>query len=398
MAARIRPGEDEDAEQLIALIGACWALYPGVRLDVDGEMPELRSLATYYARAGGALWVAEDGGTMLGMVATRPHDAGNSVAATAVAATGEPTAAIARSGSDTAIASGALTPVIARDEATRQSLAGSAPVPSAASKQCPAWEICRVYVRPSHHGSGLGHTLLDIAEAHAMGAGAARLVLWSDTRFDRAHRFYEKRSYVRAGAIRVLHDISNSLEFAYAKPVHGIEMLDAAAAASAERRLSDILIACVAGGAGVSFLPPLAPATARAFWQRTTTEIAAGTQILLCGWVDGVLAGTVTLHIGTPPNAPHRAEVQKLLVHPDARRHGLARALMQRVEQEAMRAGRSLLTLDTRAGHASERLYRATGWQAAGRIPGYALNADGTPGDTVFFWKKLEIASDANQR
>ena len=72
MAVRIRPGEDSDAEQLIGLIGACWAMYPGVRMDVDGEMPELRALATYCARAGGALWVAEDGGAVLGMAATRP--------------------------------------------------------------------------------------------------------------------------------------------------------------------------------------------------------------------------------------------------------------------------------------------------------------------------------------
>ena len=275
--------------------------------------------------------------------------------------------------------------------ATRPAAAGHGEAP----QQPSTWEVCRVYVHPSQHGSGLAHHLLDTAEAHAVAAGAARLVLWSDTRFDRAHRFYEKRSYVRSGPIRVLHDISNSLEFAYAKPVNGIEALDAAGAASAERRLADILIACVAGGAGVSFLPPLAPDTARAFWKRAATEIAAGTQVLLGGWVDGVLAGTVTLHIGTPPNAPHRAEVQKLLVHPDARRHGLARALMQRVELEAARAGRSLLTLDTRAGHAAERLYRAMGWQEGGRIPGYALNADGTPADTLFFWKTTSLAPSA---
>ena len=73
------------------------------------------------------------------------------------------------------------------------------------------------------------------------------------------------------------------------------------------------------------------------------------------------------------------AEVQKLLVHPAARRRGLARALMLRAQQEAARAGRNLLTLDTRAGDAAENLYRAMGWQEAGRIPGYALNADLTP-------------------
>jgi hypothetical protein len=53
-----------------------------------------------------------------------------------------------------------------------------------------------------------------------------------------------------------------------------------------------------------------------------------------------------------------------------------------------------MLTLDTRAGHAAERLYRAMGWQEGGRIPGYALNADGSPGDTVFFWKTLCPAAE----
>jgi GNAT superfamily N-acetyltransferase len=359
MPAQFRAGVDADADQLIALIGACWAQYPGIRMEVDGEMPELRTLASYYAGAGGALWVAEADGVVTGMVAVRPlHSAApDDGAAAAQAAT------------------------------TARQVATAARQAATAAGQTATWEICRVYVHPSQHGSGLGHVLLDTAEARAKAAGATRLVLWSDTRFDRAHRFYEKRSYVRSGPIRVLHDISRSLEFAYAKPANGIEVLDAAAAASAERRLSDILIACVAGGAGVSFLPPLAPETARAFWKRATTEVAAGNQILLCGWADGTLSGTVTLHIGTPPNAPHRAEVQKLLVHPEARRHGLARSLMQRAETEAARMGRSLLTLDTRAGHAAEYLYRDMGWQEAGCIPGYALTADGTPGDTVFFWK-----------
>ena len=166
----IRPGCDSDAEGCIAVIAACWAQYPGVHMDVDGEMPELRALATYYRDKGGALWTAELEGRVVGMVATRPHEAGT-------------------------------------------------------------WEICRVYVLPALHGSGLGHRLLDAAERHACAAGPTRLVLWSDTRFDRAHRFYEKRSYVRSGPIRVLDDISHSLEFGYAKPIAGIELLDAAAAA-----------------------------------------------------------------------------------------------------------------------------------------------------------------------
>jgi GNAT superfamily N-acetyltransferase len=322
----VRAGRDSDASGFIALIGDCWSQYPGIRLDVDGEMPELRALATYYTGKGGALWAAEADGRLAGMIATVPREA-----------------------------------------------------------DC--WEICRLYTLPSLHGTGLGHRLLDTAEAHALAAGAGRLVLWSDTRFDRAHRFYERRSFVRHGPIRVLHDISNSLEFAYAKPISGVEVLDAAAVASAERRLADILCACVEAGASVSYLPPLGADVARGFWRGMAADVAAGTRIVLAAWDEARLVGTVMLEFASSPNQPHRAEVQKLLVHPAIRRRGLGRSLMSRLESEALRAGKTLLTLDARADDAGEALYRAMGWHEAGRIPGFALNADRTPCDTIFFWK-----------
>jgi GNAT superfamily N-acetyltransferase len=305
-------------------------------MDVDAELPQYRALASYYADLGGALWAAEHNGQIVGMVATRPLPEG-------------------------------------------------------------AWEICQVYVMPPLHGSGLGHRLLDLAEAHAVSAGATQLVLWSDTRFDRAHRFYEKRSYVRSGPVRVLADISNSLEYGYAKPVNGIEVLDAAAAVSAIGRLSAILAACVEEGAGVSFLAPLAPEVARQFWQDTARDVAGGGKVLLAGWVDGELAGTVTLALAWPQNQQHRAEVTKLLVHPGGRRHGLARRLMARLELAALRAGRTLLTLDTRAGDPAEKLYRSMGWIEYGRIPGYAVQADGTFEATLFFWKQLGRVDLINQ-
>ena len=324
----IRPGRDSDADGFIALIGTCWSLYPGCRLDVDLELPELRGLASYFAGQGGALWAAEQNGRITGMIGVRPLDAG-------------------------------------------------------------AWEICKVYVAPDLHGTGLAHKLLDAAEAHAIAVGATQLVLWTDTRFDRAHRFYEKRSYVRAGPIRVLHDISNSLEFRYAKPINGIEALDAAGAIAAIPRLSAILTACVAEGAGVSFLPPLAPETARDFWRATARDVAAGHKILLAGWVNGVLSGTVTLVVAMPQNQPHRAEVAKMLVDPPARRVGLARRLMTRLEQAALSTSRPLLMLDTRAGSGGEGLYRAMDWTLLGVVPGHAINKDGGLDDTAFYWKQL---------
>ena len=328
-ALPLRPGRDEDADGFIRLIGDCWAEYPGCVMDVDGEVPELRALATYFAEAGGALWVAELAERVIGMAATRPMG------------------------------------------------------------QDAAFEICKVYVAKEARGSGLAHDLLRAAEAHARAAGAERLVLWTDTRFETAHRFYEKRGFVRQGPIRVLHDLSNSLEFRYVKPIAGlvVEALDAAGAASAERRLAEILIACVAAGASVSYLPPLAPEMARGFWQRVSSGVASGRRVLFAAWLDGALVGTVQLDLDMPQNQPHRAEVAKLLVHPTARRRGVARALMGHAEQVARAAGRSLLVLDTRRGDAAEPLYRALGWREAGVIPGYALDAEGTPHDTVFFWK-----------
>lgn len=327
----IREGRDSDSEGFIALIGACWGEYPGCVLDVDGEVPELRALATYFRAQGGTLWAAERDGRVTGMIGTRPL------------------------------------------------------------KEDGAWEICRMYVDAAARGAGLAADLLRSAEAHARAAGAERMVLWTDTRFTRAHGFYEKHGYVRQGSIRILDDISNSLEFRYAKPAKGlvVEALDAAAAASAERRLAEILMACVADGASVSFFPPLSADRARGFWKGASAAVAAGTRVLLAAWDEGRLVGTVTLDMGTPENQPHRAEVTKLLVDPACRRRGVGRALMQRAEQAARAHGRHLLTLDTRAGDAAEPLYRDLGWQEAGRIPGYALNADRTPCDTILFYKAV---------
>ena len=211
----------------------------------------------------------------------------------------------------------------------------------------------------------------------------------SDTRFTRAHRFYEKRSWVRHGPIRALDDASHTLEFGYAKPLNGVATLGAAAAASAERRLAEILVACVDGGASVSFLAPLALDRAQAFMRDAAQQVAAGKCLLLAAWSQGVLSGTVRVQLDTPQNQPHRADIAKMLVHPDARRQGLARKLMLTAEQAAANAGRTLLTLDTLTGSAGERLYRGLGWTEVGAIPGYSVDAAGRPESTTLFYKQL---------
>lgn len=122
---------------------------------MDAEAPELRALATYYRSRGGMLWAA---GNVDGMVAAVPADGDG-------------------------------------------------------------WEICRVYLHPRLHGTGCGRALLETAERHAIERGARSLVLWTDTRFHRAHRFYEKWGYVRTEEVRALHDIAHTLEYRYQKAV-----------------------------------------------------------------------------------------------------------------------------------------------------------------------------------
>jgi len=139
--------------------------------------------------------------------------------------------------------------------------------------------------------------------------------------------------------------------------------------------LAEVLRVSVAAGAAVGFVLPLTTDDCRAFWRDTVLPLVrSDARCLFAAFLERRLVGTVQLHLGLPPNQPHRCEVTKLVVHPDFRKRGIARRLMATLEAEARARGRSLITLDTRTGDKAEPLYLSLGYQAAGVIPGYALN------------------------
>ncbi|PLO78972.1 GNAT family N-acetyltransferase, partial [Klebsiella quasipneumoniae] len=83
------------------------------------------------------------------------------------------------------------------------------------------------------------------------------------------------------------------------------------------------------------------------------------------------------------------SDVAKLLVHQNARRLGIANALMAELEQTARRVGKTVLVLDTATGSGAEQFYVRCGWEKVGEIPRYALMPDGAMTATSLFYKFL---------
>lgn len=154
--------------------------------------------------------------------------------------------------------------------------------------------------------------------------------------------------------------------------------------------LAEILIDCVEGEASIGFMLPLAREEAEAFWRGVAARVAEGSTLLHVAYLDGRPVGTVLLSPEGRPNQPHRADVQKLMVHRRGRDRGIAGALMAALETSARAEGRIVLCLDTATGSSAERLYERLGWQKAGVIPRYALWPRGGYCDTTLFWKDLD--------
>ncbi|MDH2067257.1 GNAT family N-acetyltransferase [Pantoea sp. GD03673] len=153
--------------------------------------------------------------------------------------------------------------------------------------------------------------------------------------------------------------------------------------------LTDVLQGCVADGASVGFIDAEDDAVMTRFWQQRIASLTTGDSEIMVARQHGRIVATVIISRSAMPNGRHRAEISKLLVHPQARRQGIARELMQRAEQRARAQGKTLLVLDTRSGDVASDLYRSLGWQVAGSIPCYAESTAGVLDATTYMYKVL---------
>jgi GNAT superfamily N-acetyltransferase len=178
-----------------------------------------------------------------------------------------------------------------------------------------------------------------------------------------------------------------------ARPGISIARFDASDLTLNIKGLGEILHASVEAGASVNFILPYSREDAESFWiTKVLPALNGGKLVMLVAWLDGRIAGTVQLDCDTPPNQPHRAELRKLMVHPDFRNRGVARALMAEMEMIARALGRSLITLDTRTGDKAEPLYASLGYLTAGVIPGYCRDTVSERMDgATFMYKHLNL-------
>ena len=154
-------------------------------------------------------------------------------------------------------------------------------------------------------------------------------------------------------------------------------------------QLTDVLISTVAAGGSVGFMHPVSPAQAQAFWQAALSEADAGNRVIFGAWDGQCLLGTVTLLVTMPPNQPHRAEIAKMMTHPQARQRGIATRLIQAAEAEAAARGKTLLVLDTAADEGAGPFYEKLGYSLSGEIPEFALKPHGGLTGTLLYWKRL---------
>ena len=155
------------------------------------------------------------------------------------------------------------------------------------------------------------------------------------------------------------------------------------------KMLADLLVETVASGGSVSFMHPLAHATAEAFWLGSLAAAERGERIVFGARERDALVGTVTLLLDLPANQPHRAEIAKMMTRVSHRGRGIATALLRAAEAVAIEKGRSLLVLDTAKEDGAAGLYERQGFTLAGEIPNYALKPHGGMTGTLVYWKLL---------
>ena len=80
-------------------------------------------------------------------------------------------------------------------------------------------ELHRLYLDADQRGRGVGRALTEAGLAWCRARSIGHLILWSDTRFDLAHRLYTRMGFVRTGERTMVGDVNDSREYRFERAV-----------------------------------------------------------------------------------------------------------------------------------------------------------------------------------
>ncbi len=82
-----------------------------------------------------------------------------------------------------------------------------------------AAELHRLYLDAHLRGKRLGRALVEAVLAWCRAQSIGHLVLWSDTRFDRAHALYARMGFRQTGERELAGDVNQTREYRYERAV-----------------------------------------------------------------------------------------------------------------------------------------------------------------------------------
>ena len=147
----IVPATADDVPGVVALIGRVYTEY-GFVYEPRVEWPDLFDFDTHYAPPRGGFWVVRSGETIVGSVGVERLDETQA-------------------------------------------------------------EMHRLYLDAERRGRGTGRALAEEVFAWCRARGIGRVILWSDTRFEQAHRLYTRLGFGQAGERELPGDANDTREY-----------------------------------------------------------------------------------------------------------------------------------------------------------------------------------------
>lgn len=153
--------------------------------------------------------------------------------------------------------------------------------------------------------------------------------------------------------------------------------------------LCDATDAAIEGGGGFGWLKIPERASLERYWQGVIT---APTRMLFVARLDGVICGTTQLILppGNNEAQSHMVQMTTNFVAPWARGHGLARMLLETVEQKAREEGYAVINLDVRKTmDRAIEVYESMGYVRFGEHP-LSVRTNNETVTSVYYYKNID--------